>query len=207
MNIPLFCTNIRNVANLHLVNYDGPEQDIVSSVTEFKKVTLAIAKELLIKANSGDFDQLKEIAECAICYYVSTVVAERIKAQEPSDLGDDIHWAIHWFEHAVCKLLKTLFVKWEHYSGDIDYPVPIPTKAEMWSYNTTAKKYESPGDFYWVIESGNCFSGDKKMTMWNGPYGKSRIQLLEFIIQELEHQIRKEQNATKFSREDHWSLS
>ena len=67
--------------------------------------------------------------------------------------------------HEVCPSseLRTLFETWPKYSGDVDYPVPSPSKD--WS---AAKQYGMVAD------------------MWAGEYGELRLELLNHCISELE---------------------
>jgi hypothetical protein len=58
-------------------------------------------------------------------------------------------------------LLNEYFVRWPKYSGHIAYPVP---SIDMYS---SRSQYELSGD------------------MWAGEYGKLRMELLDFIIEEL----------------------
>ena len=66
-------------------------------------------------------------------------------------------------------ILSMYWVKWKHYSGDIFYPVPGP----------------HPG-----LSAFDSFSlastGEGSWRFWGGPYGKLRLDLLNFLIDELE---------------------
>ena len=58
--------------------------------------------------------------------------------------------------------LRTLFVQWPEFSGNLNYPVRAP-------YG------EDPESYYWN-------SKDSK-GIWKGDYGAARIRLLDFLIE------------------------
>lgn len=69
----------------------------------------------------------------------------------------NIHMAIDWME-------KT-WIEWEHYSGNYEYPVPDPRKKD--------------NSFKAYVHYHTCEG------MWTGPYGKLRLDLCRFLLEEL----------------------
>ena len=64
-------------------------------------------------------------------------------------------------------LFSRIWVNWPKFSGSIRYPVPSPNG-------------RPPSEEYYWAQGG---------TMWEGEYGKLRLELLDFLIEELEKQL------------------
>ena len=67
-------------------------------------------------------------------------------------------------DYEVAQLMRAMFLLWPEYAGDSHFPVPFGN----WS----------PSNIY--FKAGN---------LWIGPYGESRLRLLNFMIAELEKDI------------------
>lgn len=72
-------------------------------------------------------------------------------------------------------LLIHTYQNWPKYSGDFSYPVPVPSDLP----NSDIGINVTPGMAY--NYAGNY---------WAGEYGQLRMELLDFLISELENQIK-----------------
>lgn len=63
--------------------------------------------------------------------------------------------------------------KWPKWSGDINYPVPVPTNMGLAELKAGV---HTPMDAYHHFHN-----------VWEGAYGQLRMELLDFLIQELEN--------------------
>ena len=66
--------------------------------------------------------------------------------------------------YKVDEKLFSIFPKWEHYSGDKEFPVPCP-------------------------EGGDPEMAYDVKNVWAGKYGEYRYKLLDFLIQEFEKEL------------------
>lgn len=91
--------------------------------------------------------------------------------------------------------LGELFVRWPHYSGNLNYPVPGPAPdvfaRDMWCRDrhslAIAQMYQE------------CYTGGRwarcaedaydNLPKWTGEYGAKRFELLDFCIETLEADI------------------
>ena len=71
----------------------------------------------------------------------------------------------------VAETIGKLSQKWPKWSGSLTYPVPIPENLVTSTVRTS----------YWAF----CF-----LPKWEGEYGALRLELLDFLIEELENELR-----------------
>ena len=100
-----------------------------------------------------------QYASLGICPIVQRIM-EAEGGMEPNSFG------------SVQKMLKEIFREWDCHSGDDLYPVPSPRAP-----NKTEAAYTS---YILAYEFGS---------MWQGPYGELRRNLLNFTIAYLERRI------------------
>lgn len=105
-----------------------------------KEELLSILKELRNDVGVGEVDRY-----CSICEYVMS----------------EGFWG---YSEIFKPILRKLGSEWEHFSGDVTYPVPDPDG---------------------VFNSQDIFE-DIDVNMWEGEYGALRKDLLNFMISELE---------------------
>ena len=71
----------------------------------------------------------------------------------------------------VAKTIGEMAQKWPKWSGSLNYPVPVPEKLVKSNVHTS----------YWAFGF---------LPKWQGEYGQLRMELLDFLIEELENELR-----------------
>ena len=89
----------------------------------------------------------------------------QIRDQGPLDRGNGICRNIHYLlgeveAPAALRVMRELSREWPLFSGDPEYPVPCPDLDPFEAYVSPYKK-------------------------WSGPYGEARLDLLQFLIENL----------------------
>ena len=91
--------------------------------------------------------------------------------------GENKSWVMEnpeGFEIDLYMWVQQVAQKWPKWSGDITYPVPVPVPANMGLAELKAGVH-TPMDAYHYFHN-----------VWEGAYGELRMELLDFLIEELE---------------------
>jgi hypothetical protein len=83
----------------------------------------------------------------------------------------------YMYNDRVSAYMKSIFVSWDGFSGNIDYPVPANFSIFDPSTWYFSKKERAKMKFRYT------------MNLWTGSYGKRRKELLDFMIVTIEHDI------------------